>query len=96
LLCWIPFRAKTLGDSLTVISGIFTWRTAIAAAPVSIPLALLILPILCDTVFVRLLRSQSQKPLLRPELGLGLLVLCALGVGLITKTGLRSFIYFQF
>ena len=96
LLCWIPFRAKTLGDSLTVISGIFTWRTAITAAPVSIPLALLILPILCDTVFVRLLRSQSQKPLLRPELGLGLLVLCALGVGLITKTGLRSFIYFQF
>ena len=64
--------------------------------PVSIPLALLVLPIFCDTVFVRLLRSQPRKPLLRPELGFGLLVLCALAVGLITKTGLRDFIYFQF
>ena len=94
LLCWIPFRAKTLTDSIAVISGIFTWRTTTAS--LSIPVALLILPILCDTVFVRLLRSQPQKPLLRPELAFGLLTLCALGVGLITKTGLRSFIYFQF
>jgi len=55
-----------------------------------------VLPIFCDTVFVRLLRSQPRRPLLRPEFGFGLLVLCALAVGLITKTGLRSFIYFQF
>ena len=96
LLCWIPFRAKTLADSLAVISGIFTWRTVMGVAPISIPLALLVLPIFCDTVFVRLLRSQPRKPLLRPEFGFGLLVLCALAVGLITKTGLRSFIYFQF
>jgi D-alanyl-lipoteichoic acid acyltransferase DltB (MBOAT superfamily) len=96
LLCWIPFRAKTLADSLAVISGIFTWRTVMAGPPIAIPLALLVLPIFCDTVFVRLLRSQPRKPLLRPELGFGLLVLCALAVGLITKTGLRSFIYFQF
>ncbi len=94
LFCWIPFRAKTLADSLAVISGIFTWR--MGGPPVSIPLALLVLPIFCDTVFVRLLRSQPRKPLLRPELGFGLLVLCALAVGLITKTGLRDFIYFQF
>jgi alginate O-acetyltransferase complex protein AlgI len=96
LLCWIPFRAKTLPDSLSIISGIFTWRTAIAAAPLTIPVALLVLPILCDTVFVRILRSQPRRPLLRPEVGFGLLILCALGVGLIAKTGLRSFIYFQF
>jgi alginate O-acetyltransferase complex protein AlgI len=96
LLCWIPFRAKTLGDSLAVISGIFTWRTMTAAEPIAIPLALLILPIACDTVLVRLLRSQSRKPKLRPELGFALLVLCGLCVGLIAKTGLRSFIYFQF
>ena len=96
LFCWIPFRAKTLADSLAVISGIFTWRTVMAVPPISIPFALLVLPIFCDTVFVRLLRSQPRKPLLRPEFGFGLLVLCALAVGLITKTGLRSFIYFQF
>jgi alginate O-acetyltransferase complex protein AlgI len=96
LLLWIPFRAKTLADSLAVISGIFTWRTAMTGAPLAIPVALLVLPIFCDTVFVRLLRSQPSKPLLRPELGFSLLVLCALAVGLITKTGLRSFIYFQF
>jgi alginate O-acetyltransferase complex protein AlgI len=96
LLLWIPFRAKTLADSLAVISGIFTWRTAMTGAPLAIPVALLVLPIFCDTVLVRLLRSQPGKPLLRPELGFGLLILCALAVGLITKTGLRSFIYFQF
>ncbi len=96
LFCWIPFRAKTLADSLAVISGIFTWRTVMGVPPISIPLALLVLPIFCDTVFVRLLRFQPRKPLLRPEFGFGLLVLCALAVGLITKTGLRSFIYFQF
>jgi alginate O-acetyltransferase complex protein AlgI len=96
LFCWIPFRAKTLADSLAVISGIFTWRTVMGVPPISIPLALLVLPIFCDTVFVRLLRSQPRKPLLRPEFGFGLLVLCALAVGLIAKTGLRSFIYFQF
>jgi alginate O-acetyltransferase complex protein AlgI len=79
LFCWIPFRAKTLADSLAVISGIFTWRTVMGAPPISIPLALLVLPIFCDTVFVRLLRSQLRKPLLRPEFGFGLLVLCALG-----------------
>jgi D-alanyl-lipoteichoic acid acyltransferase DltB (MBOAT superfamily) len=96
LLLWIPFRAKTLADSLAVISGIFTWRTAMAGAPLAMPVALLVLPIFCDTVFVRFLQSQPSKPLLRPELGFGLLILCALAVGLITKTGLRSFIYFQF
>ncbi len=96
LLCWIPFRAKTLVDSLAVISGIFTWRTTAAAVTLSIPISLLILPIVCDTVLVRFLRSQPQKPIHRPELGFGLLILCALGVGLIAKTGLRSFIYFQF
>jgi D-alanyl-lipoteichoic acid acyltransferase DltB (MBOAT superfamily) len=96
LLLWIPFRAKTLADSLAVISGIFTWRTAVAGAPLAMPVALLVLPIFCDTVFVRFLQSQPSKPLLRPELGFGLLILCALAVGLITKTGLRSFIYFQF
>jgi alginate O-acetyltransferase complex protein AlgI len=96
LLLWIPFRAKTLADSLAVISGIFTWRTMVAAAPVAIPITLLVLPIFCDTVFVRLLRSQPGKPLRRPELRFGLLIFCALAVGLVTKTGLRSFIYFQF
>ena len=96
LLLWIPFRAKTLADSLAVISGIFTWRAATAGAPLAIPVALLALPIFCDTVLVRLWRSQPGKPLLRPELGFGLFTLCALTVGLITKTGLRSFIYFQF
>jgi D-alanyl-lipoteichoic acid acyltransferase DltB (MBOAT superfamily) len=96
LLLWIPFRAKTLADSLAVISGIFTWRTMMAGAPVAIPITLLILPIFCDTVFVRLLRSQPGKPLRRPELRFALLILCALAVGLVTKTGLRSFIYFQF
>jgi D-alanyl-lipoteichoic acid acyltransferase DltB (MBOAT superfamily) len=96
LLLWIPFRAKTLADSSAVISGIFTWRATMAGAPLAIPVAMLVLPIFCDTVFVRLLRSQPGKPLLRPELSFGLLVLCALAVGLITKTGLRSFIYFQF
>jgi alginate O-acetyltransferase complex protein AlgI len=96
LLCWIPFRAKTLVDSLAVISGIFSWRTTAAAITLSIPISLLILPIVCDTVLVRFLRSQPQKPILKPELGFGLLILCALSVGLIAKTGLRSFIYFQF
>jgi D-alanyl-lipoteichoic acid acyltransferase DltB (MBOAT superfamily) len=96
LLLWIPFRAKTLADSLAVISGIFTWRTGVAGAPLAMPVALLVLPIFFDTVFVRFLQSQPSKPLLRPELGFGLLILCALAVGLITKTGLRSFIYFQF
>jgi alginate O-acetyltransferase complex protein AlgI len=96
LLLWIPFRAKTLADSLAVISGIFTWRTMMAEAPVAIPITLLVLPIFCDTVFVRLLRSPPGQPLRRPELRFGLLILCALAVGLVTKTGLRSFIYFQF
>jgi hypothetical protein len=57
---------------------------------------LLILPIFCDTVFVRLLQSRPGRARLRPEFGFGLLILCAFGVGLIAKTGLRSFIYFQF
>jgi alginate O-acetyltransferase complex protein AlgI len=96
LLLWIPFRAKTLADSWAVFSGIFSWRPAVAGAPLAIPVALLVLPIFCDTVLVRLLRSQPGKPLLRPELGLGLLTFCGLAVGLIAKTGLRSFIYFQF
>jgi len=96
LLCWIPFRAKTLTDSLTILSGILSWRASTSVAPLAIPVALLVLPIFCDTVFVRLLRSRPGRPLLRPEIGFGLLVLCAFGVGLIAKTGLRSFIYFQF
>jgi alginate O-acetyltransferase complex protein AlgI len=96
LFCWIPFRAKTLTDSFTIISGILSWRVSTIATPLPIPAVLLILPIFCDTVFVRLLQSQPGRPRLRPELGFGLLILCAFGVGLIAKTGLRSFIYFQF
>src|SRR5260370_32049650 len=89
LLLWIPFRAKTLADSLAVISGIFTWRTMMAGAPVAIPITLLVLPIFCDTVFIRLLRSQPGRPLRLPELCFGLLLLRALAFGLVTNTGLR-------
>ena len=38
LFCWIPFRAKTLADSLAVISGIFTWRTVMGDHPFQFPL----------------------------------------------------------
>jgi alginate O-acetyltransferase complex protein AlgI len=91
-LCWIPFRAHTFQDTMTVLTRMFTGATGSS----SIPWAILIIPILCDTFIVSRLRSSEPHILLRPEVAIPILVLAGLAVCLIAKTGLRTFIYFQF
>jgi alginate O-acetyltransferase complex protein AlgI len=98
-LLWIPFRASNFHDTLNFITGMFSIRSGSSPAEQSagaIPWLLLVLPIVCDTFVVRSLRVWREKPALNPELAFAILVLATLCVGLIARTGLRPFIYFQF
>ena len=98
-LLWIPFRASNFQDTLNVAQGIFSWRSIpsqLQQDAGAIPWALLLLPIACDTFVVRSLRAWKERPALNPELAFSILVIAALCVALLAKTGLRTFIYFQF
>jgi D-alanyl-lipoteichoic acid acyltransferase DltB (MBOAT superfamily) len=93
-VCWIPFRAHTFGDTITVLTRMI--GNAGSAERISIPWAMLLIPILCDTLIVSRLRTSGPRVLLRLEVALPLLVLAGFAVCLVAKTGLRTFIYFQF
>jgi alginate O-acetyltransferase complex protein AlgI len=98
-LLWIPFRASNFQDTLNFITGIFSLRAGLASVEQQagmIPWLLLLLPVFCDTFVVRSLKAWREKPALTPELAFAILVLATLCVGLLAKTGLRPFIYFQF
>jgi hypothetical protein len=98
-LLWIPFRAANFHDTLSFIANIFSLRPGAREVEQQvgmIPWLLLVLPVFCDTFVVRSLRAWREKPALNPELAFAILVLAALGVALLAKTGLRPFIYFQF
>ena len=98
-LLWIPFRASHFSDTVQFLTGITSWRTVVSAAQQQvgpIPWMLLLLPIACDTFIARALRNLREKPALNPELAFSILIVAALSVALIAKTGLRTFIYFQF
>lgn len=92
--CWVPFRAHTFDDTITFFQRVFTGATSAEITPV--PWAILVLPILCDTLVVSRLRMTSPGVFFRLEVVLPLLVLSGLAVCLIAKTGMRTFIYFQF
>jgi alginate O-acetyltransferase complex protein AlgI len=93
-VCWIPFRAHTFNNTLTILSRMF--GNAGSTERISIPWAMLLIPILCDTLIVSRLRTSGPRIFLRLEVALPLLVLAGFAVCLIAKTGLRTFIYFQF
>jgi alginate O-acetyltransferase complex protein AlgI len=98
-LLWIPFRASNFQDTLSFITGIFSLRSGLTPVEQQagvIPWLLLLLPVFCDTFVVRSLKDWREKPPLNPELAFAILILAMLGVGLLAKTGLRPFIYFQF
>ena len=92
--CWVPFRAHTFDNTITFFQRVFTGATSAEITPV--PWAILVLPILCDTLVVSRLRMTSPSVFFRLEVVLPLLVLSGLAVCLIAKTGMRTFIYFQF
>jgi alginate O-acetyltransferase complex protein AlgI len=93
-VCWIPFRAHTFEDTGAFFSRILTGAASSEHLP--IPWAILLLPIICDTLIISRLRAAGPKPFLRLEIALPVLVLCGLALCLFAKTGLRTFIYFQF
>jgi alginate O-acetyltransferase complex protein AlgI len=97
MLLWVFFRAQSFNDSMTILTGMFTLRSAPAlktmeAAAVVLPLFLVAL----DGAIGRLLQSPARLrriPDLAYGAGMGLVVALTLFAWAI---GNKPFIYFQF
>jgi len=99
-LTWIPFRAQTFGDSLQVLGAFTGSREVAGAIRGPIPWAVLLAPILLDTLVVGVatakLRARRWLPQWNPlavAAVFGLLMALALCLMPLKVT---SFIYFQF
>jgi D-alanyl-lipoteichoic acid acyltransferase DltB (MBOAT superfamily) len=95
-LCWIPFRAQSFGDTMTILSSLGQLLTSSWTLAVTLPWLLLVIPLLVDTWII------GNKPLtarfsLRSNVAVYALILLAMLTGLLfMHLGKVPFIYFQF
>jgi len=94
-LCWVPFRAHTLGQALTLLGRLFRPSTG---APLPLPVSSLIV-LLAGAVVVHALSLRLRTRLLEwlpaPLLGCGYGALLTLAL-ILSVGSEQAFIYFQF
>jgi len=95
-LCWIPFRAQSFQDSLTILKSLGQLFASTWVMAYTLPWLLILVPLLVDTWLV------GNKPLtdrltLRSNAAFYVMVLLAMLIGLLfMHLGKVPFIYFQF
>jgi D-alanyl-lipoteichoic acid acyltransferase DltB (MBOAT superfamily) len=95
LVAWVPFRARTLSNTVTVLRAFLPGSDAGFRAA-AIPLTLLFLPLLADHVLVGNPKLPAIPWPRRPLLVLGMVGVCfALALPFL-ELKVRNFIYFQF
>lgn len=95
-LCWIPFRATSFADSLTILRSLGSLLGGSLGVAVAFPWLLVILPVLADTCLVGQHRWRERFAL-RSNWALYAVLLAALLTGLLfMHVGNVPFIYFQF
>jgi alginate O-acetyltransferase complex protein AlgI len=96
LLCWVPFRAGSFEQTGLMLSGLFHLRPDTGLTAQSIPLSLLVIPLLVEHVLVQ---NPKLPPLpwpKRPLLVLAVLAVCFALVLPLLEMDVQQFIYFQF
>ena len=105
-LCWIPFRAATLQDTLFIfhqwsvalmrLGSFFVKPLALSAAVLAFPWLLVLLPVLIDTVLNGSSRLRERWSL-HSTTALYAIIIVAFFLGLLfMHSGTVNFIYFQF
>jgi D-alanyl-lipoteichoic acid acyltransferase DltB (MBOAT superfamily) len=96
LLAWVPFRAQSLPDTLTILHALTFARPDVGLRAQALPLALLLLPIVTDQLLVQNPRLPALYWPRRPVLVLVVLGGCFALVLPLLELQVQSFIYFQF
>ena len=94
LLCWIPFRSENLGDAWIILTSFIPFQPE-TGQPLTIPWALILLPLIIDTIT----KPSRHIELMNEKNPVGLASMSALifAIALVfMQTDVQAFIYFQF
>lgn len=96
MLCWVPFRAESFSDTLSVLEGL--WSVVIGAGGEArkFPWLLVILPLAVDTFLFSQREGSGRWVVRRPVFAAALLALAVLVGILFMRVELVPFLYFQF
>jgi D-alanyl-lipoteichoic acid acyltransferase DltB (MBOAT superfamily) len=96
MLCWVPFRAESFGDTVRVMEGLWSVMVGAGGEARNFPWLLVLMPLAVDTFLVSQ-REKSDRWVVRsPVLGAVFWVLAVLVGILFMRVELVPFLYFQF
>jgi len=95
-VCWVPFRAESFGDTLTVLQGLWWVVGGGGGVAKNFPWMLVLVPLAVDTFLVSQRESSGAWVVRRPVLAAALWALVVLVGILFMRVELVPFLYFQF
>jgi alginate O-acetyltransferase complex protein AlgI len=96
LAAWVPFRAQSFGDTGAILSALVFQRADAGLKAATLPLSLLLIPILTEHLLVQNPRLPAFPWPKRPLLALTILGLSLAVVLPLLEIKVQNFIYFQF
>lgn len=96
MLCWVPFRAESFGDTVRVLEGLWSVLCGQGGGAKGFPWMLVLAPLVVDTFLVSQQEERRIWVLRRPVLAAALLALAVLIGILFMRVELVPFLYFQF
>ena len=96
LLCWVPFRAGSFEQTGTMLAGLFRLRPDAGLVGQTLPLLLLVIPLLVEHLLVQNPKLPRLPWPKRPLLVLAVLGVCFALVLPLLEMEVKQFIYFQF
>jgi D-alanyl-lipoteichoic acid acyltransferase DltB (MBOAT superfamily) len=96
MLCWVPFRAESFGDTVRVFEGLWSVVIGAGGQAKNFPWMLVLLPLAVDTFLVSQREGSGRWVVRKPVLAAVLLTLAVLVGILFMRVELVPFLYFQF
>lgn len=96
MLCWVPFRAESFGDTVRVFEGLWSVVSGAGGRAKNFPWMLVLVPLAVDTFLVSQREGSGRWVVRKPVLAAVLLTLAVLVGILFMRVELIPFLYFQF
>lgn len=96
MLCWVPFRAESFGDTVRVFEGLWSVVIGAGGQAKNFPWMLVLVPLAVDTFLVSGRESGGRWVVRKSVLAAVLLTLAVLVGILFMRVELVPFLYFQF
>lgn len=96
MLCWVPFRAESFGDTVRVFEGLWSVVIGTGGQAKNFPWMLVLLPLAVDIFVVSQREGSGRWVVRKPVLAAVLLTLAVLVGILFMRVELVPFLYFQF